>query len=344
MRRQAIADFLSSSLFLGIMLFVFAVGFPPFDDLTTVDLPAHMLEHVLIVVGGVLIGHYLLKRGLLSGLRNPRAPSVGLLVVIALVAFWHLPDSWDAAVLNPTVHALEHLSFLSIGLLIGSLLQRLSDYTKINALVLAFLGHMVYGIILISPLDIRIYPLYSFSQQSTLGLAILAPGPAYWAGVAYLLARNRTWFQENAQVVPQAVSPKATRHDPRPRRAVALALSVIMLAVLVGYYGTTVAAIAVPGQGPSKLPYVYIVETPVSWQFSPQRIVVILGVNDTVTWMSRSISYDTVTGSDGSFSSGPIAPGQTFSHTFTRAGEYAYKCVYHPWMVGYVTVLRGSPS
>jgi plastocyanin len=87
-----------------------------------------------------------------------------------------------------------------------------------------------------------------------------------------------------------------------------------------------------------------MVETPVSWQFSPQRIIVMLGVNNTVTWMSRSISYDTVTGSDGSFSSGPIAPGHTFTHTFTETGEFEYKCIYHPWMVGYETVVRGSGS
>ena len=338
MGRQAILDFLGSYLFLGIVLFVFAIGFPPFDDLTTVDLSVHMLEHVLIVVSGALIGHHLIKRGLLSGLRNTRVPSVGLLAVVALVAFWHLPDAWDSAILNPTIHALEHLSFLSIGLLIGSLLQKLSDYSKINALVLAFFGHMVYGIILISPLNVRVYPLYSFAQQSSLGLAILAPGPAYWAGVAYLLARNRTWFHENGQ----AVTPKTRRNIQPQRRAVALALSVLMLVILAGYYGTTVAAIALPYPDQSKHSAVYIVETPISWQFSPQRIIVMLGVNNTVTWVSRSISYDTVTASDGTFSSGPIAPGHTFSYTFTRAGEYEYKCIYHPWMVGHVTVVRGS--
>jgi plastocyanin len=347
-RRQTLIEFLGSPLLLGAVLFAFAVGFPPFDDLTTVDLTAHMLEHIMIVIAGVLIGYHFYRRGLFSGLKTNRFPSLGLLAVVALVAFWHLPDPWDGAVLNPSVHAVEHLSFLFIGFLIGSLLQRLSDYSKINALVLAFFGHMVYGIVLISPLNIRVYPLYSLSQQSGLALAILAPGPAYWAGIVYVLSRNRSWLQEKgraaaaAAVVIRPVAAKVSRGSRLPYRVFAFSLSAVMLVVLVGYYGSTVAAIGTPVQ--SKSSTVYIVETPVSWDFSPQRLTVVLGVNSTVTWISRSISYDTVTGTDGSFSSGPIAPGHTFSYTFTRPGNYEYKCIYHPWMVGVVTVLPGTPG
>jgi plastocyanin len=345
-RRQTVIEFFGSPLLLGIVLFIFSVGFPPFDDLTTIDLTAHMVEHVMIVIAGVLIGLYCYKRGLFSALKNShsRLPSLGLLGVVALVAFWHLPDSWDAAVLDPTIHAIEHLSFLLVGFMIGSLLQRLSDYSKINALVLAFLGHMGYGIVLISPLNIRVYPLYSLGQQSSLALAILAPGPAYWAGIVYILSRNRSWLQEEkreARSAPDVVAPERRGGGARVRykRAAALSLSVVMIVVLVGYYGMTAAAIGLPSS-PSGSPTVYIIETPVSWQFSPQQMTVVLGVNSTVTWISRSISYDTVTGSNGSaFSSGSIAPGQKFTYSFTQPGRYVYKCIYHPWMTGVVIVL-----
>ena len=55
----------------------------------------------------------------------------------------------------------------------------------------------------------------------------------------------------------------------------------------------------------------------------------------------------TVTANDGSFDSGNMNPGGTFTHTFTEAGSFAYICTYHHWMHGTVTVLSagsGQPS
>jgi len=52
--------------------------------------------------------------------------------------------------------------------------------------------------------------------------------------------------------------------------------------------------------------------------------------------------YDTVTGINSTLSSGPIAPGNTFSYTFTAPGTYIYRCIYHPWMTGAIKVLPSS--
>ena len=41
---------------------------------------------------------------------------------------------------------------------------------------------------------------------------------------------------------------------------------------------------------------------------------------------------------EGLFNSGPLQPGQSFTFTFTRPGEYAYFCSLHPHMVGKVVV------
>ena len=84
---------------------------------------------------------------------------------------------------------------------------------------------------------------------------------------------------------------------------------------------------------------VYIAETPVSWQYSPQSIVVVIGTNNTVTWVSRSTAFDTITSDSGLFSSGSIAPGGSFRFTFEAPGTYGYHCLFHPWMTGTVTVL-----
>ena len=109
-----------------------------------------------------------------------------------------------------------------------------------------------------------------------------------------------------------------------------------------GFYGSSALAISVmpSSQGqPETSVRVLIVETPVSWNYYPQNVTVVIGVNNTVTWVSRSLASDTVTGVNGTLSSGAIAPGQTFSYTFTSPGTYPYRCIYHPWMLGTVRVL-----
>jgi plastocyanin len=59
----------------------------------------------------------------------------------------------------------------------------------------------------------------------------------------------------------------------------------------------------------------------------------------TVTWTNRDSVHHTATGTtDGSFNSGNLDQGQTFSYTFDRAGEYSYVCVYHPYMTGTIVV------
>ncbi len=73
--------------------------------------------------------------------------------------------------------------------------------------------------------------------------------------------------------------------------------------------------------------------------FSPDNITLVIGVNNTVTWTNNDSSIHTVTANDGSFDSGYLNPGATFTYTFTEPGVYEYHCQIHPWMIGYVTVL-----
>src|SRR5215217_5784934 len=80
--------------------------------------------------------------------------------------------------------------------------------------------------------------------------------------------------------------------------------------------------------------------------FSPNPIQVSVG--NTVTWTNNDSQPHTVTsGSNGQpdnkFNSSPnfsplLNPGQTFSFTFTQAGDYPYFCMLHPNMVGTVSV------
>jgi plastocyanin len=76
--------------------------------------------------------------------------------------------------------------------------------------------------------------------------------------------------------------------------------------------------------------------------YDPDNITVLIGVNNTVIWTNNDNEPHTVTASDGSFDSGNMNPGSTFTYTFTKPGTYLYICTYHPWMHGYVTVIRPS--
>ena len=77
--------------------------------------------------------------------------------------------------------------------------------------------------------------------------------------------------------------------------------------------------------------------------FSPSEVTISLG--DSVAWYNDSTTAHTVTsgntedGPDGVFDSSLLIGGDTFSHTFTEAGEYQYFCSIHPWMTGTVIVV-----
>ncbi len=79
----------------------------------------------------------------------------------------------------------------------------------------------------------------------------------------------------------------------------------------------------------------------VSYSFSPDQVNVVIGVNNTVTWVNDDNAAHTVTSRDGSFGSGNIGAGGVYTYTFTTPGTYRYYCAYHSWMVGTVVVEAG---
>jgi plastocyanin len=78
--------------------------------------------------------------------------------------------------------------------------------------------------------------------------------------------------------------------------------------------------------------------------YTPTDITVVVGVNNTVTWVNNDNMAHTVTASDGSFDSGNLNPGAAYVHTFTSPGIYHYICTYHIWMQGTVTVQTETPG
>lgn len=72
--------------------------------------------------------------------------------------------------------------------------------------------------------------------------------------------------------------------------------------------------------------------------FVPSSVVLVIGVNNTVTWMNQDYTIHTVTSNSGLFSSGLLNHGDTWSYTFTTAGIFQYHCAIHPYMIGTVIV------
>lgn len=74
----------------------------------------------------------------------------------------------------------------------------------------------------------------------------------------------------------------------------------------------------------------------VNFAFTPDTLQVAVGAK--VTWTNNDTTAHTVTANDGSFDSGNLNPGESFSFTFTQAGTFAYACNYHPNMIATIVV------
>lgn len=62
-------------------------------------------------------------------------------------------------------------------------------------------------------------------------------------------------------------------------------------------------------------------------EFVPRTVQVMAG--DTVTWTNTGQTVHTVTASDGSWDSGDLNPGSSWSRTFSQVGTITYYCKYH---------------
>jgi plastocyanin len=76
--------------------------------------------------------------------------------------------------------------------------------------------------------------------------------------------------------------------------------------------------------------------------YSPENIVVVVGVNNTLTWTNNDNTLHTAYSTSGTFNSGDILPGQSYTVTLSTPGTYSYTCKYHSWMHGDI-VVKGNP-
>ena len=68
----------------------------------------------------------------------------------------------------------------------------------------------------------------------------------------------------------------------------------------------------------------------------PTNVTVAIG--GTVTWVNKDSVTHVLTDDAGTWGSGQLAPGKSYSYKFTKAGTFPYHCTIHPSMTGQVTV------
>ena len=97
-----------------------------------------------------------------------------------------------------------------------------------------------------------------------------------------------------------------------------------------GVAGATGAAAGPASAAPS------LAKVTIGGTFSPVKVTVSAG--GVVTWTNQDDKDHTVTATDGSFDSGPIKAGGSWSHRFSGPGTFAYYCMFHTDMRGTVSV------
>ncbi len=115
---------------------------------------------------------------------------------------------------------------------------------------------------------------------------------------------------------------------PSSLRAVALALSLLCTGAPVLTAASAHAAAPAPAGPTVKID---------NFTFGPAALTVKVGT--TVTWTNNDdIPHSVVSSDHTTFKSKVLDTDQSFSFTFTKAGEYAYFCSLHPHMTGKVVV------
>ena len=59
-----------------------------------------------------------------------------------------------------------------------------------------------------------------------------------------------------------------------------------------------------------------------------------LAPGDTVVWVNGDLVPHTATATDGTWDSGSIAPGGTWTLVVAASGDGGYTCTFHPTMIG----------
>lgn len=181
---------------------------PPADVVADSDLTVHMFQHIGLFVGGMVLGYgaeilvmselLLLKRLTYTGWRIFTAVmklnfATKGVIFVALVptlifGYWHIPQNFDLAVQNESVHALEHLCYVTTGALAGMSVQAVSRRWRVIFLYLGFMQAGMMGSMW-TVWRPAFFPVYSLSANLEMGTALMVFGALGVLGTSSWLLR-----------------------------------------------------------------------------------------------------------------------------------------------------------
>jgi cytochrome c oxidase assembly factor CtaG len=239
-RRPEAAPWTRLPLFLAGLGVVLAGLLSPLDAIAEAYLQsAHMLQHVLVADLGVALA-LLAVRGPLSLFFLPRdllaplarttwlrqalsfllRPGVALSLWLTVLVAWHVPVLYEAALTEPLVHRLEHLSFVAAGALVWTLLidpaghGRLSRNGRIALAVVLFWVGQVLAYVFVFGFE-PYYAVYADQPERLLGLSPLTDQKL--AGVVMMAEQTVTLGLAIVLLVRGARRARAThRATPEP--------------------------------------------------------------------------------------------------------------------------------
>ena len=120
-----------------------------------------------------------------------------------------------------------------------------------------------------------------------------------------------------------------------------LIIGLLVVFVLIsGCTSTTTVTPASTTPGPTTPPQTTEQQVNIKdFNFVPNIAEVPMGT--TVIWVNDDNVPHTITSVSGSFDSGSLAPGKTYSYKFNQAGTFEYSCTNHPSMPHGKIVVRG---
>jgi len=240
-RRPGLAPWTRIPLFLAGVAVVLLGLLSPLDTVAEEYLQsAHMLQHVLIADLGIALtlvavrgplSLFFLPRDLLAPLARSRRlraalsfvlrPVVAVPLWLGVLLAWHIPLLYDAALEQPLVHRLEHLSFVLVGLLVWTLIVdpaghgRLGVNGRIGLTVLLFWAGQLLAYVFVFGFE-PYYEVYAEQPERLLGLSPLTDQRL--AGVVMMAEQALTLGVALMLLVLAARRSRATR-TPTPEPA-----------------------------------------------------------------------------------------------------------------------------
>lgn len=224
--------------FFSALLVIFGSLNGPIHDLSDTYLfSAHMVQHLLLTmlmppliiygVPGWMLRPLLRNRTVLAIARRITKPIACFVIFNLVIAVWHLPVFYNAAMANHNIHIVEHLMFMSAAVLMWwPITSQLPELPR-----LSYPGQMLYCFLMILPMSIIaiyismaeqvLYPAYSvaprISSLSPLddqllgGLIMWVPG-----GLLFMVIMTVVFFKWAARGEDDAASAQV---DWKPKAA-----------------------------------------------------------------------------------------------------------------------------